>query len=559
MIQGILSVEVRRINLAKDLIKEGIGLRKFTWQIIALLLVLLFCVSPLTGCETSEEPVVDGDEEVDETEDEETGVDEDYTLVIGLAQTILTLDPANHRDRVTETVIRNIYDGLVTRTPDGVVVPEIAESWENPEPTIWEFKIRDGVKFHDGSDLTIEDVVFTFNRVIQEGAMEGETSPRKGLLGPVVEVEAVGDDTIRFILEEPWPILLAMLPHQQIVSKAYLEEVGSDIATSPMGTGPFKFVEGSIDERIVLERFEDYYGGSPEIPPVGPAPAARVIFEFMPEVSTRVAAIQGGDVHIIHNVPPDMVSTLEADPNVVVKTVDGTRMHMFEMNCDMAPFDDVRVRQAINYAIDMDAIVDNVLLGYGTTVAGPLLPHGFAVHPDLQPYGYDPEKAKELLTEAGYGDGFELVIDTEDVLKDVAYAAASMLQDIGIEASVRIWDWGVLRDQLIEGERMMCFGNWGNSTLDPSDLLVPKLRSNDRGNYSQYANPELDALLDAAEIAVDRDEREELYHQAQEIIYNDAPWVFGYVGLEIEACRANVVNWEPSTDSRINLHDVALE
>lgn len=526
-------------------------MKNYSWKIFLLVLVVALGLSLILGCQPAEEPVVDDDEEVI--------VDDDYTIVVGLAQTILSLDPANHRDRVTETVIRNIYDGLVTRTPDGVVVPEIAESWDNPEPTIWEFTIRDGVKFHDGSDLTVEDVKFTFDRVIVEGAMEGETSPRKGLLGPLAEVEIVDDSTVRFILEEPWPILLAMLPHQQIVSKDYLEQVGSDIATQPMGAGPFKFIEGTIDDRIVLERFDDYYGGSPEIPTVGPAPAARVIFEFMPEVSTRIAAIQGGDVHIIHMVPPDMVATLEADPNIEVKTVEGTRMHMFEMNVDRAPFDDVRVRQAVNYAIDMDTIVESVLLGYGITVAGPLLPHGFAVHPDLQPYGYDPDKAMELLTEAGYADGFELVIDTTDELKDVTYAAASMLNDIGIEATVRIWDWGVLREHLIEGDRMMSFGTWGNSTLDPSDLLVPKLRSNDRGNYSQYANPELDELLDAAEIAVDRDEREQLYHQAQEIIYNDAPWVFGYVGMEIEACRNDVVNFKPSTDSRINLHRVALE
>ena len=452
---------------------------KKTRRSFVLLLAIVLVVSFFCGCQ----PAAD-----------QATAEGDYTIVVGLSQTILTLDPANHRNRETETVIRNIYDGLVTRKTDGTVVPEIAESWENPEPTIWEFKIRDGIKFHDGTELTVEDVKFTFDRILKEGAMEGETSPRQGLLGPLQEVEIVGDDVVRFILAEPYPILLAMLPHQQIVSKAYVEAVGSEIATRPMGCGPFKFVEGSIDERIVLERFEDYYGGSPEIPPVGPAPAKRVIFEFMPEVSTRVAALQGGDVHIIHAIPPDMVATLESDPNIEVKTVDGTRMHMFEMNVNMAPFDDVRVRQALNYAIDMEAIVENVLLGYGTAVSGPLLPHGFAVHPELQPYGYDPDKARELLAEAGYAGGFELVIDTSDELKDVVYAAASMLTEVGIDATVRTWDWAVLIEQLLAGERMMCFGNWGNSTLDPSDLLLPKLRSNDRQLF-RYANPALDELL----------------------------------------------------------------
>jgi peptide/nickel transport system substrate-binding protein len=480
----------------------------------------------------------------------------DFTLVVGLAASILTLDPANHRDRYTETVIRNMYDGLVTRKTDGTVVPEIAESWSNPEPTVWEFKIRQGVKFHDGSDLTVEDVKFTFDRIINEGAMEGETSPRKGLLGPLQSVEIADSNTVRFILKEPWPILLNMLPHQQIVSKAYVESVGKDIAGKPMGAGPFKFVEGSIDERIVLERFEDYYGGSPDIPPVGRAPAKRVVFEFIPELATRIAALQAGNVDIINDIPPSMVSQLEADRNINVKMVDGTRMHMFEMNVNMAPFNDVRVRRAVNYAIDMDEIIREVLMGYATVAAGPLLPHGFALDPGLKPYGHDPVKAKALLADAGYPNGFAVVIDTIDALKDVAQAAAGQLREVGIDATVRVWDWGVLKPQLDDGQRAMVFSTWGNSTMDPSDLLEPKLRTKDRGNFSHYANPELDAILNEAVIKTNREERKQLYFRAQKIIFEDAPWVFGYVRQEIEASRSNIENWSPSTDSRLNMHRV---
>jgi peptide/nickel transport system substrate-binding protein len=516
------------------------------WVCVLSMILVLALVVGLAGCgKKPEQPVAPTPQ-----------AEPEYTLVVGLAASILTLDPANHRNRYTETVVRNLYDGLVTRKPNGTVVPEIAESWTNPEPTIWEFKIRQGVKFHDGSDLTVEDVKFTFDRVIKEGAMEGETSPRKGLLGPLTDVEIVNSNTVRFILSEPWPILLNMLPHQQIVSKAYLEKVGKDIASKPMGTGPFKFVEGSIDERIILERFDDYYGGSPDIPPVGKAPAKRVIFEFIPEVATRMAALQSGNVDIIHEVPPSMVPQLQSDPNTTVKTVDGTRMHMFEMNVNMAPFDNKLVRQAMNYAIDIDTIVREVLMGYGATAAGPLLPHGFAVNPNIKPYGHDPEKAKALLTEAGYPNGFAVVIDTTDALKDVVQAAAGQLRAVGIDATVRTWDWGVLTPLLTQGDRAMVFGTWGNSTMDPSDLLEPKLKTKDRGNYSLYANPELDRLLNAAVIETDVAKRKDLYFQAQKIIHEDAPWVFGYVGQEIEACRSNIENWLPSTDSRINMHRV---
>ena len=310
-----------------------------------------------------------------------------------------------------------------------------------------------------------------------------------------------------------------------------------------MGCGPFKFVEGSIDERIVLERFEDYYGGSPEIPPVGPAPAKRVIFEFMPEVSTRVAALQGGDVHIIHAIPPDMVATLESDPNIEVKTVDGTRMHMFEMNVNMAPFDDVRVRQALNYAIDMEAIVENVLLGYGTAVSGPLLPHGFAVHPELQPYGYDPDKARELLAEAGYAGGFELVIDTSDELKDVVYAAASMLTEVGIDATVRTWDWAVLIEQLLAGERMM-LRNWGNSTLIRAICFTETEKQRSRQLF-RVCQPRSGRT---AQCRRDRDRRRagpNLLRSPGDYLQR-CSWYSALWGREIEACRSNVVNWSPT-------------
>lgn len=246
-------------------------------------------------------------------------VDPNAIIKVGIRSSVLTLDPANHRDRVTETVIRNIFDGLVTRTVDGKIVPEIAASWETPNPTVWEFKIRKGITFHDGSALNADDVVFTFERIIKEGAMEGKTSPRKGLLAPVKSVEKVDDYTVRFNLEAPWPIFLQMLPHQQIIPKAYFQNVGVDeFLKKPVGAGPFKFVEGKLDERIVLERYDNYYGGSPDLAPVGPAQAKTVIFDIIPENATRLAALQSGEVQIIQNVPTDMVANLEKDSNIEV-------------------------------------------------------------------------------------------------------------------------------------------------------------------------------------------------------------------------------------------------
>ncbi len=502
----------------------------------------------------------DNNEETSDPGDDNTSLEEDYTLVVGLPATILTLDPANHRDRFTETVVRNIYDGLVTRKSNGELAPEIAESWTtNDDATVWDFKIRQDVKFHDGSKLTVEDVKFTFDRSNVEGAMEGETSPRKGLLGPLESVDIIDNETVRFTFSEPSPTFLMLLNHHQVVSKSHLEEVGKDIATKPMGTGPFKFVEGSIDERIVLERFEDYYGGSPDIPPVGSAPAKRVVFEFIPETATRIAALQSGQVHIIQGVPTTMVPQLEGDPNINVNITSGTNLTLFEMNTQMAPLNDKRVRQAINYAIDIDLIVETVLQGFGTVVAGPFQPTEYGIDNSIKPYGYDIEKAKSLLEDAGYAEGFDLVIDAREDLQNIAQAAAGQLNEIGINATVRAWDMGILRDVALAGERMMTFTTWGNSFLDPTGLTDPKLKTDDRGNYSQYSNLELDEILTKAANLPYSQEREDLYKQAQNIIYEDAPWVFSYVESVIEASRVEVENFEPSIIGRVNLHRVSLK
>lgn len=326
------------------------------------------------------------------------------TIVVGMkTNKIVSLDPAMHRERDTETVIRNMFDGLVTRTWDGKVVPEIAESWSNPADNIYEFKIRQGIKFHNGEKLDADDVVFTFERILQEGAIGGQSSPRKGLLGPLEKVEKVDAYTVRFTLQNPFPVFLQALVHFQIVPKDYIKKVGDQkFAEKPVGCGPFKFKEGRLDDRIVMERFDGYYGGSPDLPPVGPAAVKRVIFRMMPDPATRIAALKAGEVHIIQQVPPDMAADLEKDPKVQVKKVEGTRCYAVEMNVAKPPFDDVRVRLAMNYAINWDEILKTVYGGGATRLATCFLPSGFGFNPDLKPYPYDPEKAKQLLKEAGY-------------------------------------------------------------------------------------------------------------------------------------------------------------
>ncbi|HEY8530720.1 MAG TPA: ABC transporter substrate-binding protein, partial [Limnochorda sp.] len=243
------------------------------------------------------------------------------TLVVGIDEDAITLDPMNFRHRQTETILRNIYDGLVTRTPDMEIVPELAESWEQVDDTTWLFYLRRGVTFHDGTPFTAEDAAYSINRTVKDGAMGGQTSPRQGLLGNVIGAEAVDEYTLKIVTNGPWPALLAFLPFHLMVPA----ETGDGMIETPIGTGPFRFVEWQRGQRVVLERYDEYYGGSPEIPPVGPAQVKRVIFQALPEPASRLAALRAGEIDIMVDVPVDQIGAIEADPNLQLMAVNGTR------------------------------------------------------------------------------------------------------------------------------------------------------------------------------------------------------------------------------------------
>lgn len=320
------------------------------------------------------------------------------TIIIGLrTDSIITLDPAMYRDRETGAVLRNIYDSLITSTPDGNIEPMLAASWDVVDDRTFEFSLQPDVHFTNGDPLTASDVVFTFNRILEEGAIGGATSPRAGLLGPLESVEKVDDLTVRFNYSETFPaeLLLQALVQFQVVPEAYVTEVGADaFAEAPIGSGPFSFVRGELDSQIVLKRNPDYWNGAPEL--------EGVIFRMMPEPSTRLAALLSGEVHIIQAVSPDLVERLSGAPNIEVKTAPGTRSYQIELNNAEGPFTDVRVRQALNHAVNWDDILGNIYRGYADRLSTGFLPSGFGFDTELEPYGYDPEKARELLREAGY-------------------------------------------------------------------------------------------------------------------------------------------------------------
>jgi peptide/nickel transport system substrate-binding protein len=481
-------------------------------------------------------------------------------LRVGFTQDAITLDPGNPVKRETETIIRNMYDGLLTRDAKMNVVPELAESWKQTDPVTYEFHLRPNVKFHDGAPFTAEDVKFSIERILN-GKIGGQISPRKDLLGPMIRVDAVDPLTVRFVLKDPWPLLPAMMPFQEMVNRAYVEKVGDDgIATKEDGTGPFRLVEWRHGDSIIMERVPDYYGGSPDIPPVGPAHVDRVIFKVMPDNASRVAALLAGDVDIINELPVSAMRQVDNNAGTMVMKANGTRTFFVAIN--NAKFADPRVRQALNYAVDRKLIVSRLLNNTAVPLNGVLSPEAFGFNPNLPEYAYDPAKAKAMLAEAG-ASNLQVTIDTEGALKDTAETIAAMLSKAGVQAKVQVWEASVLipiwRNATQRKDRDLYLTSWGNGSLDPSDIMMPAIRSGGRGNTAGYANPEVDKLLDSAETEMDRNNREKNYFRVQELVHNDAPWIFLWLPQDIYGVSRRVHNWQPQADSRINLHRATVD
>jgi peptide/nickel transport system substrate-binding protein len=309
---------------------------------------------------------------------------------------------------------------------------------------------------------------------------------------------------------------------------------------------------------------------------MGPACVKTAVFRVIPEASTRVAALLAGEVDIIQAVPAELVDTLDQTPGVQIQTAPSTQPKWMEMNVHQPPFDDVLVRQALNYAVDKDLLIEALYGGRAVSLPGPLSPYNNFVNKSLQPYPYDPDKALELLAEAGWtdsdGDGildkdgqpFAFTMDTLEVQRTLAEATADQLRAVGLDVSVRFWDYGVVKPMLLAGERMAFLEDWGDSAFDPVGHFEAKWHthiegaSHGRGNFSTYSNERVDELIQQGETTADAAERQVLYDEAQELVYEEAPAIFLILPEEAEAAREDIQNWGPASDSRVNLHDVCV-
>jgi peptide/nickel transport system substrate-binding protein len=474
------------------------------------------------------------------------------TLVVAQPADAYTLDPAKHSAFPTANILFQIYDALVTQDANGNFVPALALEWSNPDPLTWRFKLRQGVKFHNGETFNAKSVKFTFDRALDPNFK----APYFSRISAIKSVEVVDDYTVDFKTEKPFPTMLYSLYEAAfpslIVPPGYIGEKGADIlATAPVGTGPYKFVEWLKDDRVVLEANPDYWGGAPKI--------AKVIFRPIKEVRTRIAELTSGGVDIAADIPPEDVASLNGG-NTKIETIASDFMYFYAFDTlKDTPLKDKRVRQAINYAVDVPALQEALLNGMGTRIALTLPTTAFGYDPAWKPYPYDPAKAKALLAEAGYPNGFTIPLTARQgrYLKDreIMDATIGFLAEVGIKVEPNYLEPGVWA-QVSEkkGREGIIFPGW--SGRDPDLVWYPLLHT---GQYqSYYSNPELDKLLEAGRGTIDPAERKAIYEKAAAIIKDDAPHLPMIQPPLIYGIDAKL-NWKPRTDSIIDLRKASFQ
>jgi peptide/nickel transport system substrate-binding protein len=432
-------------------------------------------------------------------------------------------------------ILMNMYDGLV-RYADGSleVEPALATSWEISEDgTEYTFSLREGVTFHDGTPFNAEAVEFNFERMLDEDHPYADTGPfpLSFFFSSVQDVEVIDDLTVKFTLDAPYAPFLSNLayPTGLIVSPTGVMEHGEDFGRNPAGTGPFEFAEWASNERVVVTRYEDYWDGAAEL--------EAVVFRPITDPNTRVAEMLSGGIDMMVEVPPDSVSLFEEDGFALHEQA-GPHLWFLILNLREGPFQDVRVRQAINYAIDKESLVTDILQGTAEIASGPTPPaFAWAYNDALEPYPYDPERARELLAEAG-AEGAELTFYVTEggsgMLDPIPMGTAIQadLAEVGLTVNIETYEWNTFLGEVnpgLEGKADMAQMAW--MTNDPDTLPYLALRTEawpEEGGFNSgyYSNPEVDALLESARAATDLEERAALYRDMQEIVYEDAPWAF---------------------------------
>ncbi len=480
------------------------------------------------------------------------------SVVIAESQDIDSGDPQKTISVLTWNPLMNIYDTLVARDAEMQLKPGLALSWQMVEPTVWEFKLRRGVRFHNGEPLNAGAVKFSLERAIDPRTRWSIS----GLLRPIKTITVVTDSTVRITTDRPWPFLPRFMAyHGYVLPPDYVRRNGDEaLARRPVGTGPYKFVQWTKGDRLELEANVNYWAGRPRI--------GRVTVRPIPDESTRLAELLAGSVQLINLVPPEEFGPIQRSTRAKLVSAQSASLYYLMLNLVNIPRDsplaDKRVRQALNYAIDRKTLIDTVMRGVGSPYGTFCVEFSFGCDPSISPFPYDPERARALLREAGHANGFDMTLSTSNggypADLDLTLAVSDQLARVGVRAKVVVGEYNTLLTQA--RERKLPYDAWFNRITDAigyAGRAAVTLFHSSRGAVAMWVpgNKEFEDLLDSAEVTLDEGRAKDLYRRAQLLFKDEAPAIVLITAPNAYGMSRRL-NWQPRPDLWLTMFDATL-
>jgi peptide/nickel transport system substrate-binding protein len=480
-------------------------------------------------------------------------------VVVAFGSNIPTLDPHMHSSRLAHIADWHLYDTLMDRDPKTYKpTPGLAASLRNVNALTWELKLRTGVKFHNGEPFNAEAVKFTIDRVLDPTTK----SVTRGNFTWIKEVKVIDEHTVQIITTNPFPAAAEFLTLAYIVPPKYLKAVGDEeFNRKPVGTGPYKFVEWKKAEHLIVEANENYWKGSPK----GMPKIKTIVFRTIPETTTQIAELLSGGVDIIRNVPPDQIAVVKDSPNARISATKVLRVNSLLLDsagrASKTPLMNQKVREAIAYAINVDEMLSKILGGYAERTATGVNPLHFGFDASIKPYPYDPERAKKLLAEAGYPNGFEMTLNTYSgtitSMDQMADAVTGYLAKVGIKLKRRhIEDVGLWTSSSKEGKlEGLQYYSWGSNSIFDADAIMYALAYS-KEPLSYTKDDALDKLLDEGRTQIDPKKRQEAYAKAQKLMHEKFYWIPINVQYTIEGVNKKL-NYEAGSDEMMRVYSAS--
>jgi peptide/nickel transport system substrate-binding protein len=496
----------------------------------------------------------------------------DTTLVIGIAADPTGFDPEAVTNNTSGFIMATIFDSLVRYKPGTTeVAPGLAEKWDvSPDGLTYTFHLRKGVSFQDGTPFTAKTYVAGLDRLFNKQHPDSiyNTGPVEGMIDftyeDVAGYSAVDDDTVEFKLKQPSAALLASLAMvwNGVVSPTAVTKYGKDFRNHPVGTGPFIFKEWRQRDQIVLDANPNYWNGKPKVD--------HIVFKEYPDPQAALLALRRGDIHILGDVSTQIIPALRGDANVELVTQPGLAISGVGLPNEVPPFNDKRVRQALNYAIDRDAINKALFQALAVPMTSPLPKSQWGFDESLKGYGYDPQRAKAMLEEAGVKPGLKVEFLTYNSPRgynpagpDLATAIQGYLQKVGIEAEIRKVDMGANLATIRSGKYQGIFMvGWTGDNGDPDNFVGELFHSKSIPvqNTAHFRDADVDRMLNAAVRESDPQKRLAMYSEIQKAILDGAPWVFVNSVLQVRAVRKEVKGYTLNpTQMFFDMEKVSLE